>query len=422
MKRDFMLLWFGKIISQLGDKFYGIALAWWILKKTNNPAAMGLFLLVSILPGILVGLFSGALTDRWNRKAILVTTDILRGLLVSAASLLALADALEVWHVFVTGFLLSVVTAFFEPAIQAIIPEIVPEESLKKANGMSQIVGGFCTVLGPMLGAVTAGAFGLGWAFMANGASYFLSALMTCFVRTAHKPREAGKKPKLLREIREGVRFIQRNKRITFVMKAIALAHVFMGCLTVSLPFLAARIGNGGVGALGALEMMMGLGLVAGSLVIILKGKAKQTAKSLILLLAAAGLSFLAIGILQFLDVLALWAYMCVMTAIGALIAGASVYWQTLLQVNTPDDMTGRVFGISTLTANISLPIANALFGILLGFTPIAVLLSFSGLCLVAFCAWQFFRAGGDLKALYARGKLPLKKGQATSFEKGAQV
>jgi MFS family permease len=397
-----MLLWFGKIISQLGDKFYAIALAWWILQKTNNPAAMGFFMLISILPGVLTGLFSGALTDRWNRKTILITTDILRGLLVSAASILALADVLEVWHVFAAGFLLSVVTAFFEPAIQAIIPEIVPEEGLKKANGMSQIVGGFCTVLGPMLGAVAAAAFGLGWAFMANGVSYFLSALMTCFIHTTRKIRETAKKPDILQEIREGFRFIRDNKRITFVLKAIALAHLFMGCLTVSLPFLAAWLGNGGVSALGALEMMMGLGLVLGSMIIILKKKTAQTAKSLLLLLSAAGLSFLAIGLLQFFNVQVLWAYMAVMAAIGVIIAGASVYWQTLLQTGTPAAMTGRVFGISALTANVSLPIANALFGILLGFSPISTLLSVSGLLLTAFCMWQLVLTGGNAQSKQA--------------------
>lgn len=397
MNKDFMLLWSGKIISQLGDKFYAIALAWWILQKTNDPAAMGLFMLVSILPGILIGLFSGALNDRWNRKAILIATDILRGALVSAASLLAFANALEIWHVFAIGFLLSAITSFYDPAIQAIIPEIVPAESLKKANGMSQAVSGFCTVLGPMLGAMAAGAFGLGWAFMANGISYILSALMTCFVHTTRKPAENSKKPGILREIREGVRFIRGDKSIAFVLKIIALAHLFMGCLTVSLPFLALKVGKQNVGALGALEMMMGLGLVSGSLAVIFRKKAGQTAKSLLLLLMAAGLCFLLTGLLQFFNVQTLWAYMGVMTLIGAVIAGASVYWQTLLQTGTPAAMTGRVFGISTLTANISLPLSNALFGILLGLTPISLLLSLCGFLLTVFCVWQLVRAGSKL-------------------------
>jgi MFS family permease len=416
MNKSFMLLWFGKIISQLGDKFYTIALAWWILQKTNDPAAMGLFMLVSILPGILTGLFSGALTDRWNRKTVLIVTDALRGLLVSAASLLAFTSALEVWHVFAIGFLLSAVTAFFDPAIQAIIPEIVPEESLKKANGMSQTVSGFCTVLGPMLGAVAAGTLGLGWAFMLNGVSYLLSALMTCFIHNSQKIKEASAKPGILREIREGILFIKGSKRITFILKIIALAHVFMGCLTVSLPFLALRVGSRGVGALGALEMMMGLGLVSGSLSVIFRRKAAQTAKSLLLMLMTAGLSFLSIGILQFFSVQALWVYMGVMAVIGAVIAGASVYWQTLLQTSTPAAMTGRVFGISTLTANVSLPIANALFGILLGFSPISLLLSLCGILLTAFCFWQLAGASGKPQSSARSGDAFVKTGKEADF------
>jgi MFS transporter, DHA3 family, macrolide efflux protein len=100
INRNFTLLWLGKIISQLGDKFYAIALAWWILQKTNSPSIMGLFLLTSVLPGILLGFFAGALTDRWKRKTMLVVTDIIRGCLVLIISYMSMNNALEIWHVF----------------------------------------------------------------------------------------------------------------------------------------------------------------------------------------------------------------------------------------------------------------------------------------------------------------------------------
>ena len=152
INKNFAFLWLGKIVSQLGDKFYAIALAWWILQKTNSPSIMGFFLLISVLPGILLGFLTGALTDRWQRKTMLVVTDIIRGCLVLDIAYLSMANTLEIWHVFLIGFCLSLATAFFEPAVQAIIPEIVEKENLTKANGMSQMVGGICTVAGPLLG------------------------------------------------------------------------------------------------------------------------------------------------------------------------------------------------------------------------------------------------------------------------------
>lgn len=107
INKNFLALWFGKVISQLGDKFYAIALAWWVLQKTNSPGIMGFFLLISVLPGLIFGFFAGAA--------------------------------------------ISFVTAFFDPAIQAIIPQVVPKERLNEANSMSQMVNGICTVLGLFL-------------------------------------------------------------------------------------------------------------------------------------------------------------------------------------------------------------------------------------------------------------------------------
>lgn len=130
INKNFTLIWIGKIISQLGDKFYAIALAWWILQETNSPSIMGVFLFTSVFPGVVLGFFAGAFVDRLKRKNILIISDIIRGSLVLIISILALNKALIISEVFIIGFLLSITTAFFEPAIQAIIPEIVDKEML----------------------------------------------------------------------------------------------------------------------------------------------------------------------------------------------------------------------------------------------------------------------------------------------------
>jgi len=388
--RNFLLLWLGKMISQLGDKFYAIALAWWILQKTGSPSVMGLFLLTSTLPGILLGFFTGALTDRWSRKTILVVTDIIRGSLVLILSCLSMANALEVWQVFAAGLLLSAATSFFDPAVQAIVPEIVAKERLQKANGMNQMVGGICTVAGPMLGAFAVAAFGLTWVFLFNSISYFLSALFAAFMQTNARERESSKKETLFNEVLEGFRFVKSRRRITFVLKMIALAHLFMGSLTVMLPFLASSLSPDGVKILGFLEMMMGAGLVAGAVFMGLRKKAANV-KLLLLFLVSAGACFAVISVLQLLKVSWLPAYLLVMTAIGACVAGASVFWQSLLQADTPESMTGRVFSVSSLIGNTSLPFAYALFGALVNFSSIAAVMGISGVCLILLCSLLSF-------------------------------
>lgn len=392
INKNFAFLWLGKIISQLGDKFYAIALAWWILQKTNSPSIMGFFLLVSVLPELLFGFFAGALTDRWERKTMLVITDIIRGCLVLTISYLAMVDVLEIWHVFLIGFCLSLTTAFFNPAMLAIIPEIVEKENLTKANGMSQMVGGISTVAGPLLGAIAVNMLGLTWVFLANSISYFIAAFLACFIKINMSFRNSDEKTNIWKEMCEGIRFVKNQKNITLVLIVIALAHFFIGSLTVSLPFLAKGLEGKGVNKLGYLEMMLGVGLFAGSVFMSIKKKSSENVRTLISFMMVVGLCFIVISISQYTRIQTVYIYMLVMMIIGACIALASVFWQSLLQNYTPGYMTGRVFSISTLIANTSLPIAYGIFGILLKLSSIFSLMAACGVCLMVLCFCLYLR------------------------------
>ena len=396
INRNFTLLWIGKIISQLGDKFYAIALAWWILQKTNSPSIMGLFLFISVFPGVILGFFAGAFVDRWKRKNILILTDIIRGCLVLTISFLAINNSLETWHVFVIAFFLSVAASFFDPAVQAILPEIVEKDKLPKANAMSQMVGGICTVAGPLLGAVLVGLFGIAWVFLANGISYLISALLACFIVMKKDYRNFDEKRYLWKDIMEGIHFLKNQKRILLVLKIIAIAHFFLGSLMVSLPFLAKSLQGNGITNLGVLEMMLGVGMIGASLFLSFVKKSYINEQKLIIAILMLGICFLIISIAEFSGFNMLYGFIAEMCVIGACIACASVFWQWLLQSYTPANMTGRVFSISSLLGNVSLPIAYCIFGILLGFTSILKVMAGCGLCLIILCSYLFYRERMD--------------------------
>lgn len=386
INRNFTLLWVGKIISQLGDKFYAIALAWWILIKTNSPVTMGLFLFVSAFPAILLGLYGGVLADRLNRKILLVVTDLIRGALVLAISLLSAANSLSVWHLFVVGFLLSITTAFFEPSIQAIVPDIVENEKLTKANGLSQMVSGICTVAGPLFGSVSVSFFGLTWVFLFNSASYFVSALLSSLIRVKKEesPQSRPASSAAWADIREGLLFIKKRPEIVQVLKVIAVTHFFIGGLSVAIPFLAKLLAGNGITNLGLLEMAMGLGLFGCSVIIGLRVNIKVSMRRLLVLIGTLGLSLLSIGLLYFAGLQMVGFYMLAMAAVGCCVACASVLWQTLLQRGTPPDMTGRVFSISAILGNTALPLAYFSFGLLLDWLSVFILIPACGLCMMA--------------------------------------
>src|SRR5215472_7264999 len=121
----FALLWSGQTISRLGDSFYTVALAWWVLEKTGSAAMMGLVLIFSVVPTLLLLLLGGVLVDRWPRLNLMLISDFVRAAAVGIAAVLETTQKLEVWHVLVISVLFGLVDAFFYPASKAVIPEFV---------------------------------------------------------------------------------------------------------------------------------------------------------------------------------------------------------------------------------------------------------------------------------------------------------
>lgn len=389
--KNFLLLWIGKVISQLGDKFYAIALAWWILQETNSPRAMGLFLLISVLPGLIFGFFAGAVVDRCNRKNVIIITDIIRGLLVILIVCLSMFKLLQVWHIFVIGASISFITAFFDPAVQAIIPQIVDKERLTEANSMSQIVNGICTVIGPMFGAIAISWFGLTYVFLFNGISYFASAILENMI-ILKSNYKISDKTNIWLDMKEGILFLKNKQQIIRVIIVIAIAHFFLGSLMVLLPFLAKKLNGNGIRNLGYMQTILGLGLLLGSVYVRRKKSNRINEYCIINLIMFVGICFVGIGIEQFFIIKTIIPYMILLIFIGGSVACAVVFWQLLIQLNTPNNMTGRIFSISTLVGNVSLPIAYGIFGALLNHISIMQLMIFSGCCLIILCCVLIFR------------------------------
>ncbi len=370
INRNFTCLWIGKIISQIGDDFYAIALSWWILQNTNSPGIMGFFLLTSVLPGLFFGFYAGAVVDRQNRKNIMIITDILRGLLIFVIFILSYMELLKVWQVFVIGGILSFITSFFDPAAQAIIPQLVDKTELPKANSLNQMITGVCSVLGPVLGAATVSLFGVSTVFLLNGLSYLISAFFEKMVRYK-VPGISDTKQTIFQDMKEGIAFLKGKKEILRIITIIAAAHFFLGSLMVVFPFLANKLHGVGVKNLGYIETMLGVGFLIGALFISKRKVKAMKELYLIFMIMFIGICFTAIGVLQFTAFLSIMPYLLIFLLIGSTISIASIFWQSLLQYQTPEYMTGRVFGIATLAGNVSSPIAYGLFGILLDYSEI---------------------------------------------------
>ncbi len=394
----FVKIWTGQLISQIGDKFYAIALAVWIADGRGTPLVMAAFLIASMVPGLLMGPAAGALADRRSRKAVLIAADLVRAAVVAGVSILYAAGLLQVWEVMTAAAAISAASAFFNPALSAALPGVVGEEALGEANSLSQIGGGATMVLGPACGALVLGFLGYEAVFLFNAVSFLASAALIAFTRIPRAGRGAAGAG-IGESIAEGLRFMRKNRAIVSKLAVVALAHLFVGGLSVALPFLARSIGGSSAVNLGFLEALMGAGMVGGSVAVSrVAGKLGDRSPSAVL--SAAGGGICAMGILEAAGVAPIAPFLAFAAVIGASIAVAAAAWTTGLQRNTPDALRGRVFGFSTMLGNASLPVGMALAGLALDRVRICYfLMPWGGLAVLAGLLLILAQLGGKMIA-----------------------
>src|SRR5512133_2265705 len=186
--RDFRQLWIGLAISQIGDGLTSLALLIVINKLTGSTAALAVMMIVIAVPQLVFGLISGVFVDRWDRKRIMVISDVLRGLLVLGFLLVRRPE--DIWVFYVLGFLQAVVGTFFSPARTAMIPTLVERDALLAANALSQTTQVITSVIGSALAGVLVGLAGSAWpAFILDGLSFFISAF---FITRIAAPRQTA--------------------------------------------------------------------------------------------------------------------------------------------------------------------------------------------------------------------------------------
>ena len=171
--RDFRLLWIGMTASLIGDGIFIVSLAWQVYQLSNAPTALSIVGVAMTVPQIVFLLLGGVVSDRFDRRRVMIAADALRALSLIALGLLSIAPegTLQIWHVMIVAAVFGAGTAFFGPAFDAIVPQLVPDHDLNQANSLDQFVRpAAARMLGPAVGGWLIAAWGPGTAFLGIGA------------------------------------------------------------------------------------------------------------------------------------------------------------------------------------------------------------------------------------------------------------
>ena len=386
INRDYALLFWGRLVSQIGDGIYYFALTWLVLDLTGSGAALGTLLFASSLPAILLAPFTGVLADMWDRKTIVVSMDVIRGLVLLSLAGIYYAGYLTLPVLYIATILSSLCGVLFGPAISASIPEMVEKDELVRANALNNLSRSATGIIGPVAGALLLGAVGYFGVFLINGISFLLSAVSETFIRFPKVEQMAdsaaeGKSSigtQFLNNLKEGFVYIWSNAGLrTIILFAIVLNFMASPVFGVIFPYFGKEVLQMEPQHYGMTQSSLPVGLMVGTLMIGLLTQKIRKDRLLAVGIVGQGLIVSAVSILALPAVYQVMSPIAILISLvvpifmlGVLNIFVNVPFQVMLQETVPNHYRGRVFGLLDSMVQILVPVSMALFGVLVDAIP----------------------------------------------------
>ncbi len=438
-RRNFALLWFGQLISLIGDWVLFIALPFYVFALTGSALATGAMFIAQTLPRLFLGSLAGVFVDRWNRRRTMIVADVSRALILLLLLLVHSRDL--VWIVYVVAFVETSISQFFVPAKSAIIPSLVGEKDLVAANSLDAFSDSVTRLVGPGLGGVMLGLLGITSVAFIDSGSYLFSAVMILLISLpATAPREAiieghrqttcsinrrstrslkGDKGytqstiratmgSIWREWLDGLQLVRKERLLAGLFIVTGILMINQGIINVLLVVFVKTVLHGDALVLGWLITAQGIGGLLGAFLL---GQVSKVVRPGYLI----AFSFLIAGALLLLivNIPILLLALVLIAVIGIAVIGFFVTTQTLLQSGTADKYRGRVFGAYG-TTNALLMLVGMAFAASLGdILGVVILMNIAGALMLL--------AGGAAMILLRSAKMFTRPGNIRPIE-GVEV
>jgi MFS family permease len=374
-QRNFGLLWFAGLTSMIGDWVLFIALPIYTYNLTRSSLATGIMFMAGTLPRILFGSVAGVYVDRWDRQRTMVVADYSRAVLLLL--LLFVRSAEGIWIIYLVAFLQAILSQFFGPAENALLPQLVDQSQLVAANSLNSLNNNLARLGGPALGGILLGSFGFQNVVLIDALSFLLSGIMIALITqpplTAQRPSEhpedpaISSQPNVWQEWLAGLGFIMQSPIVSVIFMVMALSGIAEGFFNVMFVIFVRQELGGEALEFGWLTSAQAIGGLMGGLLIGWIGH-RVRANRLTGLLALNGILILLLANLPSFPI----ALVALLLA-GIPIVGFSVGVDTLLQRHVADRYRGRVFGALGTSMSIFMLLgqgASSLLGDRLGPVP----------------------------------------------------
>ena len=346
--RNFRLIWIGLFVSFSGSMMQNAALLWHVsllVPPDRKGLALGLVGLVRVVPIMVFSMISGVVADAWDRRKLMLFTQLAATFVASALAILAFRGLTQVWPIYLLAALGSAVGAFDLPARGALVPTLVPREHLPNAISLNTIMFQTASVVGPSLGGMLIATKGVGWVYVANAISFAFVIVALLMMRDVppHPTSEAGSRDDVsLHAALEGLRFVFRSPLIRSTMLLDFFA-TFFSSATALLPIFAQDILQVGAKGYGWLYAAPAVGaMVTSAALVPLVDRIERRGPTLLWAIAGYGLATVVFGFSRSFRL----TFVCLMLT-GATDTVSMVIRNIVRQLETPDRLRGRMMGVN---------------------------------------------------------------------------
>jgi MFS family permease len=388
--RDFRVLWFGAFTSTIGTWMQKVAQNWLVLTISGSASAffLGLDSFLGELPILLFTLIGGVVADRHDRRRLLLASQYVQMTAAFTLAALVYFDVVHIWHVLALSVMTGMAQAFGGPAYQSLLPSLVEKEHVPNAIAFNSIQFQLSRVVGSLLAGATFAAFGMVVCFGLNGVSFLAVIVAILSLHIRHVPPSSS--AAMHHELRSGFAFVRVNYGL-IGLAALGFATTFLGNpLLTFLPVFTKDVFAGGVNEYTYLLASAGGGAVIGALVVAWLGRFRHMGRTLLIVQFLFGVLIVIFALLR-----VFWINAVILFAAGACMVMVSAMLSSLVQLNAPNEMRGRVMSIYMVAFRGGMPLGSLAGGWIATTTSASSVLVVDGVLLTAVAAWFLLKSHG---------------------------
>src|SRR4030042_2083563 len=366
--RSYLFFWSGQLVSLLGSSIAQFVIIWWITVETGSAMYLSLASLLGLAPMVLLSPFTGVLADRWNRKALIFTADLLQASATVALILLFAVGNIQIWQILAILTLRGILQAFHSPTVSALIPSMVTRDKLSRVNGLNYLLSGAIALIGPVIAAVLLEFWEIGQILWIDALT-FLVALVPLLIITIPSVRKKQEQSSFKTELVQGLTFIKKARGLLSLLILATALNFLLTPLSTLLPYYVKFDHLGEATDLAFVMVFLQGGILAGGLLMsIMKGfKNKMTA-----IVVSVYVIFLGYGLVAPTPTGLFWFMAASALVLAICLPIANVSTQTILQTAVPLEIQGRVGSVANALASAASPFGMILSGIIVQLTKTA--------------------------------------------------